>query len=138
MKFSVNEAQGFTAVDGHQITELIGLKSTNTSRYSVARIVAPAGSRATPRQNQFDEIVIVESGQGVIQQDFTSDAVGPQDVVLLPAGSRYWLEAAPEADVVFWAICVPAYRPELSREGQNKYDWRDYQTPRGADRLRPQ
>ena len=136
MKRNPDSSSGFSAPDGHHITELLGLVSTNTSRYSVAYVVSPAHTLGTARQNQFDEIVIVERGHGTIVQDHGREAVGPRDVVLLTAGTRYQVETADEP-LHFWAVCVPAFRPEWSQAGEARRDWRDYQTRRGADRLRP-
>ncbi|HBY94721.1 MAG TPA: hypothetical protein DEP84_12305 [Chloroflexi bacterium] len=138
MKRNPAESRSFEAHDGHRITEVLGMATTNTSRYSVAYIVAPPQSRGEARQNQFDEILIVEEGHATVVQDHVRQIVGPRDVMLLPAGTGYWLETGDET-LRFWAICVPAFRPEWSQIGETpRRDWRDYQTPRGADRLRPQ
>lgn len=136
MRRNPSQCTSFEAQDGHRITEVLGLATTNTSRYSVAYIVAPEHTRGEARQNQFDEIVIVEDGHATIVQDHARQTVGPRDVVLLPAGTRYWIETEDE-QLRFWAVCVPAFRPEWSQVGETRRDWRSYQTPRGADRLRP-
>lgn len=138
MKFSLQEAEHTTAPDGHGIAELVGLSATNSSRYSVAHVVAPAGSRGATRRNRFDEIIIVKSGTGSVIGDYGADAVAPDDIVLLPAGTNYAIEADTDGDLSFWAICVPAFRPEWSEtSGAKSRDWRDYQVPRGTERLRP-
>lgn len=138
MKIPLRETEEITGPDGHGISELIGLSATNTSRYSVAHMVAPAGSRGTTRRNRFDEILIVKSGTGSIIGDYGGEAIGPDDVVLLPAGTTYAIEANSDSDLTVWAICVPAFRPEWSETGSAKSrDWRDYQVPRGTERLRP-
>lgn len=136
MKRNPAQCSSLEAQDGHCITEVVGFTATNTSRYSVAHIVAPAHSRSDARRNRFDEILIVEEGHATLVQDHTREPVGPRDVVLLPGGTSYWLETGDEA-LSFWAVCVPAFRPEWSQTGEPRRDWRSYQTPRGADRLRP-
>lgn len=136
MKSNPTDRRPATGPEGHLIRELIGLASMNVSKYSVAHIVAPAGSRGVMRENQFDEIMIIIAGQGTLRRAYDSESVGPKDVLLLPAGTRYALDADQEEDVEFWALCVPAFRPEWSSTGSAKRNWRDYQTPRGADRLR--
>lgn len=137
MKRSLHEQEPITNSDGHHIVELIGLASTNTSRYSVAHITAPAGTRGQPRTNRFDELLIIKAGRGVIEMAFNQYDIAPDDVVLIPAGTRYAIHAAPESDLVVWAVCIPAYRPEWSQVGEAKMNWRDYQVPRGVNRLRP-
>jgi mannose-6-phosphate isomerase-like protein (cupin superfamily) len=137
MKISPEDRNPSTAPDGHIKKEMLGLGTLNITKYSVAHIVAPAGSRGMTRQNQFDEIIIVISGRGTAHRDYVTDELGPEDVLLLPAGTRYSIEADLGEDLVFWAVCVPAYRPEWSNAGEARRDWRDYQVPRGSDRLRP-
>lgn len=137
MKFTLQESEAVVGPDGHTAAEMIGLATTNTSRYSVAHIVAPAGSRGTTRRNRFDEIIIVESGQGQLIREYGGEALEPRDVVMLPAGTTYAIEVNADEDLTFWAVCVPAFRPEWSDTGVKSRDWRDYQVPRGTERLRP-
>lgn len=136
MKRNPAEQTGVERPDGHRVVEVLGLTATNTSRYSVAFHEAPARSRSVARQNQFDEIVIVEGGEGDLVQDHTRESIRARDVILLTAGTRYWFESGDEG-LRFWTVCVPAFRPEWSQVGETRRDWRDFQTPRGADRLRP-
>ncbi len=137
MKSNPADRQPMTTPDGHRISEVVGLESLNVSKYSVAQVVAPAGSRGITRQNQFDEILIVSRGRGVARRDYATDELGPNDVLLLPAGTSYAIDVEEGEDLEMWALCVPAFRPEWSNAGPAKRDWRDYQVPRGADRLRP-
>lgn len=136
MKLNPTERSPIEAPDGHLIREVLGLATMNITKYSVAHIVAPARSQGITRQNQFDEILIVVKGRGVARGDYSSDELGPNDVLLLPAGTRYALDVG-EEEMELWAICVPAFRPEWSNAGTVKRDWRDYEVPRGAARLRP-
>jgi mannose-6-phosphate isomerase-like protein (cupin superfamily) len=136
MKIHPSDRTPLTGPDGHLIRELVGMTSMNVSKYSVAHIVVPAGSKGITRQNQFDELIIVIKGHGVARQDYVSDEIGPNDVVLLPTGTQYAIDAKGEEDLELWAICVPAYRQEWSTLGANKRNWRDYEVPRGSERLR--
>ncbi|MGH2542204.1 MAG: hypothetical protein ACRDIB_05395 [Ardenticatenaceae bacterium] len=136
-KFNPQDRSPTDSQAGHTVRELIGLETMNVAKYSVAHIVAEAGSRGATRQNQFDEILIVISGRGVARRDYSSDELGPKDVLLLPAGTHYAIDAHEGEALEMWALCVPAYRPEWSNAGSTKRDWRDFQVPRGAERLRP-
>ncbi len=136
MKITLADRSAITGPEGHTVREVVGLTTMNLAKYSVAHIVAPAGAPGTPRQNQFDEIVIGIRGSGLVRREYVTDQVGPQDLVLLTSGTQYTIEASGTEDFEFWAICVPAFRPEWSNVGTTKRDWRDYQTPRGIDRLR--
>ena len=136
MKVTLHDRKPVTNQDGHTLRELVGIPSMNVNKYSVAHIVAPAGSSGTTRQNQFDEILLGIAGRGAVQLDHATHDLGPKELLLLPAGTRYTLVASGDGPWELWAICVPAFRPEWSQEGGGRRDWRDYQVPRGADRLR--
>ncbi|MDQ4076946.1 MAG: hypothetical protein M3220_11955 [Chloroflexota bacterium] len=136
MKITLDDRKATATPEGHLVREMLGLETMNVSKYSVAHIVAEAGSRDITRENQFDEILLVIKGHGTVRQDYVDEEIGPKDVVLLPAGTRYAIEAQEEEDLELWAICVPAYRAEWSNAGSAKRDWREYQVPRGAERLR--
>ncbi len=136
MKLNPKDRSAITGADGHVVREIAGLPTMNLAKYSVAHVVAPAGSQGETRTNQFDEVVIVIKGHGAARRDYVRDELAPEDVLLLPAGTRYAIDAAPDSDLEFWAICVPAFRPEWANVGSRKMDWRDYQVPKGADRLR--
>ncbi|MCB0076749.1 MAG: AraC family ligand binding domain-containing protein [Anaerolineales bacterium] len=137
MKITLADRSAFTADDGHRVREMVGLPTMNVEKYSVAHVVAPAGSTGTTRVNQFDEILLVIAGRGTATLDHAEYELGPNDLLLLPAGTRYTVSADAAAPLEMWALCVPAFRPEWSQQGSARRDWRDYQTPRGADRLRP-
>jgi mannose-6-phosphate isomerase-like protein (cupin superfamily) len=136
MKLNPSDRTPVTGPDGHSVREVVGLNTMNLAKYSVAHVVVPAGSQGETRVNQFDEVMIVIKGRGTARRDHARDELGPEDVLLLPNGTRYAIDAAPDSDLELWAICVPAFRPEWTNVGTRKMDWRDYQTPRGSDRLR--
>lgn len=136
MKFTLADAEQLGTPDDHTIAELVGVRATDTSRYSVSHVVAPAGSRGALRRNQFDTIIIVESGTGTVVRSYDRDTIEARDVVLLPAGTDYTIEADEDEALVFWSICVPAFRAEWSEAGRSSRDWRAYQVPRGSERLR--
>lgn len=135
MKLRAEDRTPVTGPDGHSVRELMGHATLNIEKFSLAQVVVPAGSEGSQRTNSFDEVIIVIEGQGVARLDFVSYDLAPEDVVYLPAGTRYAFDAAPEGDLRLWALCVPAFRPEQSQVGSRR-DWREYQVPRGADRLR--
>ncbi|MDQ7028537.1 MAG: hypothetical protein Q9O62_01515 [Ardenticatenia bacterium] len=136
MKCTVGEGYRTKTEDGHIVVELIGLQATNTPHYSVAHITVPAGTRSVVRRNRFDEVLIVESGRGLVTAQEEEYTVEPRAVVWLPAGTQYTVEAHQAEDLTVWAICVPAFRPEWSTTGKATVDWRAYRVPQGIERLR--
>lgn len=137
MKVSLSDRQPFEGHDGHVIHELLGIPTANIAKYSVAHVAVPAGFRGGTRRNQFDEILIGIDGEGILRREYGSDEIGPTDVLLIPAGTSYAVDVPGDDPLTMWAICVPAFRPEWSEEGRTRGNWRDYETPRGIDRLRP-
>lgn len=135
MKIRADDRTPITGPDGHQIREILGFATLNIEKYSLAHVIVPAGSEGQQRTNSFDEFIIVIEGQGSARLDFVTHDLAAGDVLLLPAGTRYAFDASTEGDLKLWAVCVPAFRPEQSNMGARR-DWREYQVPRGADRLR--
>ena len=105
----------FIAPDGHSLIEVIGNVATQSPEYSVAKIVAPIGSEGVVRQNAFDEIMIFIEGTGTIEIDGVRSSVSPNDVCLLPRGARYRLINDGCQSLIFWAVCAPAFKPELAQ-----------------------
>jgi len=136
MRYGVDFSQSVTGPDGHQVTEVLGQRSTGTERYSVAHVVVPASSKGTTRRNRFDEILLVIQGNGVVEEGGQEVSVGVGDVVHLPARTAYATHNPNDEPLVFWAVCVPAFRPEWSNTVTAGQDWRSREMPRGADRLR--
>lgn len=137
MKVSLSDRQPIEGHDGHMIRELLGIPSANIAKYSVAHVSAPAGSRGITRRNQFDEMIIGIAGSGVVRREYISEEIGPNDLLLIPAGTSYAIDVTGDDSFTMWAICVPAFRREWSADGQSRGSWQDYETPKGIDRLRP-
>ncbi len=136
MRYSVDFSRAITGPDGHQITEVLGLRTTDTERYSVAHVVVPASSKGTTRTNRFDEVLLIIQGNGVIEEGGRQFPVSAGDVFHLPARMAYATHNPNDEPLAFWAICVPAFRPEWSVSSDASTDWRSREMPRGADRLR--
>jgi probable rRNA maturation factor len=98
--------------DGSRIAELIGRVSSGDDSWSVARIVMPPGRGQPPRRNRFDEVLIVVSGACEVDLDSGTVTLAPDDVLDLPAGTRYAERGGPDGCVA-WAICRPAFSRDL-------------------------
>lgn len=55
--------------------------------------------------DEFDQIFIVESGEGTIYLGGEPFAVGPRDVIVIPAGTEYSGESG-EGSLTYWGINV--------------------------------
>lgn len=80
---------------------------------SIARArVRPGVTTAWHQLVDTDERYLIISGQGVAEVgDTLSEVVGPGDVVRIPAGIAQRITNTSQADLVFYALCVPRFQP---------------------------
>lgn len=98
--------------DGSRISELLGRVTTGNAGMSVARIVMPSGKGQPPRRNHFHEVLIVVEGSCEVELATGMVVLGPNDVLELPALTLY-AERGGLNGCVAWAICTPAFSPDL-------------------------
>lgn len=98
--------------DGSRIREFMGRVATGDPAFSVARIEMPAGRGQPMRRNQFHEVLIVISGTCAVQLPTGIVQMAPDDVLDLPPLTPYAEQGGP-GGCVAWAICFPAFSPEL-------------------------
>jgi mannose-6-phosphate isomerase-like protein (cupin superfamily) len=98
--------------DGSRISELIGRVTTGGAEMSVARIVMPPGKGQPARRNRFAEVLIVVSGSCEVELLDGTVVLAADDVLELPPLTTYAERGGP-AGCVAWAICTPAFRPDL-------------------------
>lgn len=81
---------------------------------SIARArVEPGVTTAWHRLDGIGERYLIVSGSGRVEVDeLAPAAVGPGDVVRIPAGCRQRIANTGEEDLVFYAICSPPFRHE--------------------------
>jgi mannose-6-phosphate isomerase-like protein (cupin superfamily) len=107
----VSEREIRTA-DGSRIAELIGRVTTGGADRSVARIVMPAGKGQPARRNRFHELLIVVEGSCEVELLDRTLVLTADDVLELPALTTYAERGGP-GGCVAWAICTPAFSPDL-------------------------
>jgi quercetin dioxygenase-like cupin family protein len=97
------------------IEELFGRVNTDTTEFSLAHMIAPAGWEEGWQAPVFGELTIMVRGNLQVE-------IG-EDVLVLDAGHVLWVEpgtrvrysnpCAAAAD--YFALCLPAFSPELAR-----------------------
>ena len=104
---------------GETITELIGkaVSPLLKPRHSLAKIVLPSGKSSTTHYHKITEetyfILAGEAWMSVNGEDFN---LVPGDVCYLAPGDKHRINNMKNEDLVFLAICAPAWIPEDSFE----------------------
>jgi mannose-6-phosphate isomerase-like protein (cupin superfamily) len=97
--------------EGCFITELYNLDGD--AAVSVARARVQPGMRTALHTVAFIERYVIEAGQGLVTLgEAPPFAVGPGDIVRIPAGVPQRIENTSTADLVFLCICTPRFSPE--------------------------
>lgn len=108
----IPSAEFFTA-EGCFINEL---SNTDTDpAVSIARVrVRPGVTTRWHCLAETAERYVILSGAGRVEVgNLSAQNVGPDDVVLIPAGCRQRITNRSDEDLVFLAICTPRFRPEV-------------------------
>jgi mannose-6-phosphate isomerase-like protein (cupin superfamily) len=80
---------------------------------SIARArVAPGVTTALHRVDVHERYVIVTGRGEAHVGDLPPAAVGPGDVVLIPAGVAQRIANVGDTDLCFYCVCTPRFRPE--------------------------
>jgi mannose-6-phosphate isomerase-like protein (cupin superfamily) len=93
------------------ITELFNDSSSPDASLARAR-VEPGVTTQLHALAGTREIYIVEAGNGLVEVDGRSAAVGPGDRVDIPAGAPQRITNTGETDLVFLCLCTPRFVPE--------------------------
>ncbi|MCE9672956.1 rRNA maturation RNase YbeY [Myxococcus stipitatus] len=98
--------------DGKRIEEFVGAATTGTDSASVARMLAPPGWSEPAQRPEFDEMVIVLTGELTLVVEGRRERIGPGEVGLVPRGKRVVYRNDGKGACDYWSICAPAFRPE--------------------------
>lgn len=99
---------------GKQIKEMIGRVHTQTPELSLAHMVAPAGWGEPPQTPEFSELTIVLRGRVRVEIDGDEVVVGAGEAIWTPAGLRVHFSNPFEEESEYYAVCTPAFSPELA------------------------
>lgn len=100
--------------DGKRIEEFVGAATTGTEAASVARMLAPPGWSEPAQRPEFDEVVIVLTGELTVVVDGRRERISAGEVGLVPRGKRVVYRNDGQGACDYWSVCAPAFRPELA------------------------
>jgi probable rRNA maturation factor len=102
--------------DGKRIEEFVGAATTGMDSMSVAKMLAPPGWSAPARQAEFDEVMLVLTGELTLVLDGKRERVGAGEVGLVPRGRRIVVRNDGQGACDYWSICAPAFSPERAHQ----------------------
>lgn len=62
------------------------------------------GARTRPHRHDYDQVLVITAGAGILATQRDEHAVGPGDVVFVPAGELHWHGAQPGASMTHVSI----------------------------------
>lgn len=112
---NVAEVTPAQAPHGEAVQELIGRAAGGSAAYSLAQITLPPGAASLKHYHPIaEECYHVLSGTGHIEIDGMAAPLGPGDAVAILPGQIHQITNTGETDLIFLAVCVPAWTPDNS------------------------
>jgi mannose-6-phosphate isomerase-like protein (cupin superfamily) len=107
--------QGFHSSTGEIISEMIGAAAGGTQTYSLAQIVLPPGNKSGKHYHPVaEESYYILSGTGQMVMDDKTVTLNPGDSIAILPNNVHQISNQGSEDLVFLAICVPAWTPDIS------------------------
>ena len=93
------------------ITELMNLDASPEVSLALARVAPGVTTRLHAVAATVERYVILK-GEGIVEIDGRTAPVRPGDRVVIPAGVPQRVSNAGPADLEFYCVCTPRFRPE--------------------------
>jgi uncharacterized protein len=112
--FSPSSVPVIPLATGVELQELVGRTAAARSPdYSVARFaLAPERGTGTSYNKIGEEVFLIISGRGTLVLGEEASSVTTGSVVVIPAGLKHSLTAAPDSSLEFYALTWPAFSPD--------------------------
>ena len=106
----LNDVPAFITEDGSEIRELLAYRNSSIRKQSLAEARLEPTKSTTPHFHpQTEEIYYILEGQGLMQIDAETRAVGPHDAIAIPPGKRHQITNIGGCLLRFLCCCAPAY-----------------------------
>lgn len=110
-----HEVAPLTSPHGEIVFELIGAAAGGLQSHSVAQVLLPPGKASRRHYHPVaEESYYILAGQARLELGEEVVQLGPGDAVAIPAGTAHQIDNAGETDLIFLAVCVPAWVPDNS------------------------
>jgi len=107
---------------GETIQEVLGLVAGNVSSHSLAKIIIKPGNASSRHFHKYsEESYLILSGEATLDIDRHVFTLSPGEAVLIEPHEIHRISNQKDEDLVFIAVCVPAWTPDDSFEiNENK------------------
>lgn len=98
----------FTTKDGSTIRSILDRTNAPVEKQSLAEASLPSGLATDRHYHRLsEEFYFILEGTAVMELDGETQAVGPGDAILIPAGA--WHQITATSDIRFLCCCAPPY-----------------------------
>lgn len=112
---NVSDAKPFPSDHGETVYETLGHAAGGATSHSLAQIVLAPGAASRAHYHPIaEETYHILSGAGEIEIDGVRTAVRPGDSIYIAPGEVHQIANTGADELVFLAICVPAWTPDNS------------------------
>ena len=102
---------------GEIIAEIIGAAAGDDANHSLARIIIPPGKSSSVHYHKISqETYFILKGEGSMMIDGRMFGLLPGQACWIEAGEVHQIKNEGETELVFIAVCAPAWVPEDSFE----------------------
>lgn len=124
MKFSGQSQRpsGIHNPEGEILQEVLGLQAGNLQSHSLAEIrIPPGGSSSQHYHQQAEESNLILSGEAELDLDGQTLNLKSEDAVLIGPSEVHQVFNRSGENLVFLAVCVPAWQPGDTFEAQGEH-----------------
>jgi len=100
----------FTTADGSTIRSLLDLTNAPVEKQSLAEAtLTPGGATERHYHRLSEEFYFILEGGGTMEIDGEERLVGPDDAILIPAGTWHQIRSGEAGELRFLCSCAPPY-----------------------------
>lgn len=108
---NLSSQKPFTTKDGSQIRSILDRTNAPVENQSLAEASLPVGTATDRHYHKLsEELYFLLEGEGIMEINGTSRAVGPGDAILISPGA--WHQIAATTALRFLCCCAPPYAHE--------------------------
>ena len=105
--------------DGEIIQEILGLSAGGIEGHSLAKITIPPGNASARHfHKKSEESYLILSGIASLEIDDRAITLSEGEAVLIEPNEIHQITNKDDQDLVFLAVCVPAWHPDDSFEAK--------------------
>lgn len=113
--------EAIISASGEVIQEIIGVQAGDVNSHSLARVTIGPGKSSLPHFHRIsDESYLILSGTATMHINGVEFTLHPWEAVLIEPMDVHQIFNHGDEDLVFMAVCVPAWQPGDSFDSNSK------------------